>query len=107
MQSTSHDVAIVQLILLAHAESPQITWHGKFAGQTTSFGQLSNAEQSIVHTPAMHVPFEQPWLQTSKASGDGGGGASPVTALASMITGSPASVQRSTLGPAHRPSRQT
>jgi hypothetical protein len=54
-----------------------MTRHGRFAGQITSFGHAPVREQSITHTPAMHVPDEHPCTQMSNASGEtSGGGAS-------------------------------
>jgi hypothetical protein len=63
----SHDFAIVQLIFFMHEPSPQITRHGRFAGHATSPWQDSSSEQSITHTPSIHVPFEQPCWQSAFA----------------------------------------
>jgi hypothetical protein len=60
----SHDDAIVQLIFFVHELSPQITRHGRFAGHATSLHE-PEAEQSITHTPAWHVPFVQPCWQSA------------------------------------------
>jgi hypothetical protein len=77
-----------------------------------SLGHEPGAEQSIVHTPLMQVPFEQPCEQISRASGGSGAASgfaeSGETAIeASTLTGVPSLSQLATPGPTHHPETQT
>jgi len=59
-----------------------------------------------VHTPAMQVPIEQPCVHRSRASGIDTTASAAMTA-ASTVTACPLPSQRSTLGAAQKPWRQT